>query len=273
MTSNSADEQPPSAVLIEINGHTMIVTINRPHVRNAINRAVTLGIGEALDRAERDDSVRAVVITGSGDKAFSAGADLNEADAGGSLAAGADPRQIAWGFAGFVRHWIGKPTIAAVNGVALGGGTEIMLACDLAIAAASAKFGLPEVKRGLLAGGGGAFRLPAQIPRKRAMEIILTGEPIGAAEAFALGLVNRVVPATDVLGEALRIADTIAKNAPLAVRASKRLATGGPNGSARTEEQLWDLAERELTALRESEDAHEGAAAFLAKRTPTWLGR
>ena len=223
------------AVRAELHGHVLLVTIDRPEARNAVNTRVTLGVGEALEHADGDDDVWVVIITGAGDKSFCAGADLKEAAAGIRLD---DPRAARWGFAGFVTHAISKPVIAAVNGFALGGGTEIVLASDLAIAAESASFGLPEIKRGILAGGGGAFRLGRQIPAKIAMEAILTGEPIPARQALEVGLVNRVVPAAGLLDAAFELADRIMVNAPLSVQASKRIARGiarrGRGSCART---------------------------------------
>src|SRR5262249_47582231 len=150
-------------VLTRQEGRVLVVTLNRPRVRNAVNLAVSLALGDALERAEADRDIWAVVVTGAGDKAFCAGADL-KAVARGETIMPADPRRAAWGFAGYVSHHISKPTIAAVNGFALGGGTEICLASDLVVAARTASFGLPEVRRGLYAGAGGVFRLPAQIP-------------------------------------------------------------------------------------------------------------
>ena len=159
-----------------------VITLNRPAARNAVNLAVALGVGDVLEQAEHDRDIWAVVLTGAGNQAFCAGADLKSVARGESLSP-ADPVRAAWGFAGYVSHHVSKPTIAAVNGFALGGGTELALASDLVVAAESASFGLPEVKRGILAGAGGVFRLPAQIPKKVAMEMILTGEPIGACAA------------------------------------------------------------------------------------------
>src|SRR5215211_7050709 len=218
-------ESEAPAVLTERHGHVLVATINRPEARNAVNLAVTIGLGDTLEEAERDRDVWAVVVTGAGDKAFCAGADLKAVARGENLVINEQPR-ASWGFAGYVSHHISKPTIAAVNGFALGGGTEITLASDLAVAADTASFGLPEVKRGIYAGAGGAFRLPQQLPKKVAMEMILTGEPITAQRALELRLVNRVVPRDDVLDAALELAERICANAPLAVQASKRIALG-----------------------------------------------
>jgi len=182
-------------------------------------------------------------------------------------------KRAAWGFAGYVTHHISKPTIAAVNGTALGGGTELVLASDLAVAARSATFGLPEVKRGIIAGAGGVFRLPAQVPPKLAFELIFTGEPIDAERALELGLVNRVVPADQVLATALELAETIAANAPLAVQASKRVGQQIVDGGLPSEAELWNLSANERAAVRETADAKEGPLAFAEKRTPVWQAR
>lgn len=201
-----SDGSGDDPVLVERRGAVMIITINRPNVRNAVNLTVSVAIGDALAEAEADRDVWAVVLTGTGDKAFCAGADL-KALADGERTISEDPTRAAWGFAGYVNHHISKPTIAAVNGMALGGGTELVLASDLAVAADEAAFGLPEVKRGILAGAGGLFRLPVQIPQKVAMAMILTGEPITAATALELHLINAVVRQGDVLDRALNLAD------------------------------------------------------------------
>lgn len=263
--------QPP-AVLVERRGNVIIITLNRPEARNAINEAVWLGAGEALAEAGRDIDVRAVIITGAGDQSFCAGADLKALSRGEQIAP-ADPEKEAWGFAGIVEHAISKPPIAAVNGTALGGGTEIALACDLVVAADSATFGLPEVKRGILAGAGGAFRLVQQLPKKIAMEMLLTGDPIDAARALDLGLVNDVVPRGDLLDAALKLAERIAVNAPLSVQASKRIALGIVGRKIAGDQTQWEQTHRERGALMRSWDAREGPNAFAEKRAPVWKGR
>jgi crotonobetainyl-CoA hydratase len=263
---------PSPAVLVERDGPVMIVTINRPEARNSVNVAVHVGIGEALEEAEHDPAVWAVILTGAGDQAFCAGADLKALSRGESLRP-EDPVQQAWGFAGYVTHPISKPTIAAVNGFALGGGTELTLASDLAVAADTAMFGLPEVKRGIIAGAGGAFRLQAQLPAKIAMEILLTGDPITAQRAFELGLVNAIAPQAGVLDAALRLAARITVNAPLSVQASKRIARGIVDGRIAHEEASWAQNARESAALMRSEDAREGPRAFAEKRAPVWKAR
>ena len=265
-------DRDAGVVLIQRRGHVLLVTLNRPEVRNAVNLAITLSLGDALEEADRDRGVWAVVVTGAGDKAFCAGVDL-KAVARGESVMPADPERAAWGFAGYVSHHISKPTIAAVNGFALGGGTEISLASDLVVAADTASFGLPEVRRGIFAGAGGLFRLPAQIPKKVAMEMILTGEPITAQRALELGLVNRLVPQDQVVAAALDLAGKITANAPLAVQASKRVATGMRDGRVPAEAEAWELSRGEARALRQTADASEGPRAFAEKRTPNWEAR
>ncbi|MDB5579263.1 MAG: enoyl-CoA hydratase [Bradyrhizobium sp.] len=260
------------AVRIDRVDHVMVVTIDRPEVRNCVNLAVHIGIGEALEEAERDPDVRVLILTGAGDKAFCAGADL-KALARGEPLVPADPATAAWGFAGYVRHHISKPTIAAVNGAALGGGTELTLASDLAVAASTATFGLPEVQRGVLAAAGGAFRIAAQIPAKIAMELLLTGDAISAAQALDLKLVNAVVPPHALMATALDLAARIARNAPLSVQASKRLARGVQDGRIEMERLFWEATRREAEILRRSEDFEEGPRAFAEKRSPRWKGR
>ena len=258
-----------SAVLVEQREHVLVVVINRPQAMNAVDAEVSTGVGAALEQAEADPLIRAVVLAGAGERAFCAGADLKAIGRGENILA---PGNEAWGLAGYVRHPISKPTIAAVNGFALGGGTELVLASDLAVAAETATFGLPEVARGLFAAAGGAFRLPEQLPRKVAMEMILTGEPITAARALELGLINRVVPADLVLDAALELAGRIAANAPLAVQASKRVALGLVDGKI-DDDAAWDLTNREIMGVARTEDVREGTLAFAEKRKPNWQAR
>lgn len=256
--------------LVERRGNVMVVTINRPEARNAINSAVSIALGDALEEAQNDPDVWVVVVTGSGDRSFCAGADLKALSRGENIG---HPDHPKWGFAGYVRHFIDKPTIAAVNGTALGGGTELALASDLVVAGESAKFGLPEVKRGLIAGAGGVFRIVEQIPRKVAMQMMLTGEPISAADAQRWGLVNEVVPDGTVLDAALALAERITVNAPLAVQASKRVARGADDGVVTDEEPGWTRTIREAVAVFSSEDAKEGPLAFAQKRQPVWKAK
>ncbi|QYM65995.1 enoyl-CoA hydratase/isomerase family protein [Microbacterium sp. Se5.02b] len=271
MSGTNVDVGGDGAVIAEQRGRVLLITLNRPDARNAVNLAVMIGVGEALRYAESTDDVWCVIITGSGDRAFCAGADLKAA-AAGELNTD-DERIRAWGFAGYVTHHISKPTIAAVNGFALGGGTEITLASDLAVAADGATFGLPEVRRGIFAGAGGAFRLPRQIPDKIAMEAILTGAPLSAHRAHELGLVNRVVPFDEVLPAAFALADEIIANAPIAVQVSKRIARGITAGVVDREAADWERTAREGETLMASADAQEGMRAFAEKRAPRWEGR
>ncbi|WP_343602184.1 crotonase/enoyl-CoA hydratase family protein [Mycobacterium sp.] len=258
------------AALTERRGNVLVITINRPEARNAVNGAVSTAVGDALEQAQQDPDVRAVVITGAGDKSFCAGADLKAVARRENLY---HPEHAEWGFAGYVHHFIDKPTIAAVNGTALGGGTELALASDLVVAADSATFGLPEVKVGLIAAAGGVFRIVHQLPRKVAMEMILTGEPISAADAARWGLVNQVVRDRAVLDAALALAERITGNAPLSVQASKRIAAGADDGVIPDEEPGWARTAREFGMLLRSEDATEGPRAFAEKRRPVWKAR
>lgn len=258
-------------VLVEQRDHTLLVTINRPKAANSINADVHQALGEAWERAEAERDVRAVVLTGAGDAVFCGGADLKALGTKGPD--GVTPPETAhWGFAGVVKHPISKPVIAAVNGTALGGGTELALASDLVVAADTAEFGLPEVHRGLIAGAGGAFRIGQVIPRAVAMELVLTGKPMSADDALRWGLVNRVVPQADVLATALALAADIAAAAPLAVQASKTVARGIIDGAIPSEDQAWELTEKALARLTTSADTLEGVMAFMQKRAPVWKG-
>ncbi|RBY87014.1 enoyl-CoA hydratase [Blastococcus sp. TF02A-26] len=248
----------------------LVVTINRPEVRNAVDGEVHMTIGRLLDEVDADPDVRVVVVTGAGDQAFSAGADLKATARGETVL---PPGFEHWGFAGWVRHPISTPTIAAVNGAAMGGGAELLLSCDLAVAAEHAVIGLPEVKVGMVAADGGPFRALAQLPQRIGMELVLTGEPITAARALELHLVNRVVPGDQLMDTALELAGRIAANAPLAVRASKRIALGLRDGERPGERLHWDLTREAAHAIAGSADAEEGVRAFLEKRPPHWTGR
>jgi crotonobetainyl-CoA hydratase len=257
-------------VLVERRDHTMVITLNRPEARNAVDAEVGRLVGAAVTEADEDPSVRAVVLTGAGDQAFSAGADLKAIMKGEPVL---EPGREDWSFAGFVNHFTSKPTIAAVNGNALGGGAELALACDLVVAVETASFGLPEVKRGLVAGAGGVFRIVEQLPFRVGMRLILTGEPIAATEALRWGLINEVVPAGQALDAALRLAAVIEQNAPLAVQASKRIVYGAVDGQRAGEAPKWALNNDEFLALIASEDAMEGPTAFAQKRAPVWKAR
>jgi enoyl-CoA hydratase/carnithine racemase len=252
-------------------GHVAIITFNRPKALNAMNTELSNAVGELLERAAGDEDVRAIVVTGTG-RAFCAGADLKE------IASGAVPplAHPDWGFAGIVQHWIDKPIIAAVNGYAMGGGTEIVLACDLVVASKDAMLGLPEVKRGLFAAGGGVVRLQRQIPIKRALQLVLTGEAIDAETAQSWGLVNFVTAPGEALERALELAAQIAANAPKSVRVSKRLvhqtAMNDSDLVAVPGQSVWSANEQAMTAVFSSADAIEGATAFAEKRAPMWSG-
>src|SRR5277367_2452417 len=250
-------------VLRERRGHIEILTINRPEARNAINRATAIALGDALDDCERDDDVWVVVLTASGDKAFSAGMDLK------AFAAGEFPITEK-GFGGLTERDFPKPLIAAVNGSALAGGFEMMISCDMVVAADHAKFGIPEASRGLIAGAGGLIRLPKRVPLAVAYEMALTADPIDADRAYELGLVNRVVPSEDVLSTALALAERIAKNAPLAVRTSKDIMR---QSLELTEEQSWTANNTAFGMIGQTSDAMEGAVAFAEKREPNWTGK
>ena len=260
------------AVSVETRGNVILITINRPEARNAVNRFVHEGVGDALDAADKNSEIRCVIVTGAGDRSFCAGADLVALSRGESLAPD-DKAKQAWGFAGIVSHAISKPVIAAVNGMALGGGLEITLACDLAVAVDTAQFGLPEPKRGLFAAAGGVFRLPEQLPRKIAMEMILTGDPITAARALELGLINAVAPREGLLDAAFALAERIAVNAPLSVQASKRMAVGIVEGKVAREDAAWAQNRTETRFVFTSEDSREGPKAFAEKRAPIWKAK
>lgn len=255
----------------ELRAHVLLMTINRPHVRNAIDASVARGIGDTLRAAEHDREIRAVVITGAGEAAFCAGADLAALSRGEKVTPPDEPYS-SWGFACLTTHPISKPIIAAVNGAALGGGFEIVLACDLVVASDRAVFGLPEVRRGVLPRGGGAFRMTRQIPVKVAMEYLLTGRDFTADVALSVGMINRVVPPDDVLPAALELAREISANAPLAVQAAKRIARGMVNGELAGEQAAWRHTDDEAAAILRSHDSQEGRLAFLERRSPKWSG-
>jgi crotonobetainyl-CoA hydratase len=261
------------AALVERRDNVMVITINRPEARNAVNRAVSAAVGDALEQAQADPGVRAVVLTGAGDKSFCSGADLKAISCGESVMY---PGREDWSFAGYANHFIDKPTIAAVNGTALGGGAELALASDLVVARESASFGLPEVKRGLIAGAGGAFRIIDQLPRKVGLRLLFTGEPITAAEALRWGLINEVVadgPDNPALGAALALAERITVNAPLAVRAGKRVAYGAEGGVVDSESASWRRTAEAFDRVLKSKDAKEGPLAFAEKRPAVWKAR
>ncbi len=261
------------AVDYELHDGVALVRLNRPERANSFDGPTGAALGAAFRRAGADDTVGAVVLTGAGDRVFSAGMDLTafaEARQGpsadgptsGEAAAAADHSGLEL----LTRGGFAKAVIAAVNGTAVGGGFELVLACDLVVAAEHARFGLPEVSRGLLAGGGGT-ELPRRLPLAVALEMGLTGEPIDARRAFELGLVNRVVPAADLIDEALGLARRIAANGPLAVQATKRLMWESIGALP------WDRISEVAGPVFASADAVEGATAFSERRAPRWVGR
>lgn len=264
---SSETEEP--AARYERRGHVGLITLDRPRAMNAVNAAMSVAAGDALAAAAVDDEVRVVVITGAG-RAFCAGADLKEVARGNRIDDRDRPER---GFAGLVRQWIDKPTVAAVNGYALGGGTEIVLACDLAVIDETASLGLPEVRRGLLAAAGGVIRLARQIPQKIALEVALTGEPVPAGRARELGLVNRVAPEGTALDVALGVAEVIAGNAPLSVQHSKRVVHRSRDAGSDWDDDAWQVSAEAMTAVFASRDAREGPRAFAEKRAPRWEGR
>jgi enoyl-CoA hydratase/carnithine racemase len=241
-----------------------IIRFNRPEARNAVNFAVSSAVEEALDEIEQDGDVKVVVFTGNG-PTFCAGADLKEVAQG----KGGDIITRRGGFAGVVRRTFPKPLIAAVNGPALAGGFEVVLACDLTVASEHATFGIPEAAKGLFAAAGGLIRLPKRIPLAIATELAITGDPIDAARAYELGLVNRVVPAERVLDEALALAARIAQNGPLAVRNSLTMVREAVD---LPEEEAWARSTELALGVFSSKDAIEGATAFAEKRAPRWTG-
>ena len=252
-----------SEVRVERDGAVLVVTVDRPQAKNAINTAAAEGIGAAMEQLDTDDSLFVGVLTGAGG-VFSAGMDLK------AFLAGEKPHVPGRGFAGLVERPPAKPLIAAVEGPALAGGFEIALACDLVVAGEGASFGLPEVRRGLLAGAGGLLRLPVKAGLPKATEWALTGDRVSAQEAHAAGVVNRLVPAGQALEAALELARQIAANGPLAVQGTKRILSEGQGWPAEEAfARQWEI----YAPIRASEDAREGARAFTEKRAPVWRGR
>jgi enoyl-CoA hydratase/carnithine racemase len=246
-------------------GAVLVLRLNRPEARNAINPSLIRALGDAVLEAEADDETRVLVLTGTGERAFSAGMDLRSFAEGETLAMD-DPHTQA--FMRLMDGVVALPLVGAANATAVAGGLEMLLGCDLVVAAEGARFGLPEVQRGLIPGGGGTL-LGTRIPLALALELALTGESVDAARALEIGLVNAVVPADQVLPVALAYAERIAANGPLAVRAAKELVRlGSLDGSAvRARLEHW------RPIIFGSEDAGEGARAFVEKRAPIWQGR
>lgn len=253
--------------LRRVGAHVAVLTIHRPEARNAVSIAVTRAMAAHVRAIEDDPAIRVAILTGAGQQAFCAGADLKEMASKGPDGERSTPEG---GLAGFVFAPRAKLWIAAVNGAAVAGGFELVLACDIAIASTEAVFGLPEVRRGLAAAAGGIYRLPRAVPRGVALEMIATGEPIDAQRALALGLVNRLVEPAEVLPEALRLAERIAANAPLAVAWSLEVARRAHDAP---EAELRRHSEEVLRRIAGTEDAREGPRAFAERRAPHWQGR
>jgi enoyl-CoA hydratase len=253
------------AVDYEQRGPFAIVKINRPEARNAVNGAVAQGIEDAIDKIEADDSVWVGILTGE-PPVFCAGADLKEINAGnaGGLAT------KRGGFGGIVQRERTKPLIAAVDGPALAGGTEIVLSCDLVVASTTATFGVPEVKRSLVAAAGGLFRLGRKIPLNVAMELALTGDPIDATRAHHFGLVNRLVEPGQALEAAIALAEQVCANAPVAVRESRRVVLEATHAD---DAVGWKMSAEGMAKAMSSDDFKEGLTAFIEKRKPQWSGR
>ncbi len=262
MTSDAdAPEQP--AVLTERRGNVLLITLNRPQVRNAVNAALAEGVGKALDELDADGELSVGVLTGAGGF-FCAGMDL------GAFVKGESPWYGDRGFAGIAQRSADKPLIAAIEGFAVAGGMEIALACDLIVAAQGAKLGIPEVKRSLVAAGGALLRLPRRMPYHVVMELALTGDPFPAERFHELGLVNRLTPPGGAVDAALELAATLAKNGPLGLRAAKQILQEQWDWST---EEMWAKQGEIAGPVMASEDAKEGAGAFKEKREPVWRGR
>ena len=246
----------------ERRGRVEVLRLNRPEARNAMSPELSAAIEAALDDVAVDTAVTAVVLTGAG-TVFCAGADLKVVSQGG----GQRIMTKRGGFGGLVQRDFPKPVIAAVNGLAVAGGFELVLACDLVVAAEDAGFGLPEVSRGLLAAAGGPIRLAKRVPLAVALEVGMTGDPLSAARAFELGLVNRVVPAAQVVDEAIALAERIGRNSPTAVRVTRQLIRSAVDAP---EAEGWRLTAEGAAEVMASGDAIEGSTAFVEKRAPRW---
>jgi enoyl-CoA hydratase len=247
-------------------GPVLIARLARPDARNALTPALMTAIGAAMVEAETDPGIRAVVLTGTGDRAFCAGMDLRSFAAGEEVGLGDDEATAA--FHRLLGGEVAVPVVGAANATAVAGGLELLLGCDVIIASSEARFGLPEVARGLFAAGGGTS-IGTRIPLSVALELTLTGDLIDAARAYQLGLVNRVVPPDEVLTSALVLAERIAENAPLSLAATKELVRLAVSDPPRAAARLADWR----SIVFSSADAREGATAFVEKRPPEWQGR
>ena len=255
-------------ILIERDGATAIITINRPKVLNALNTQTLDELRRAILEIKQDEGVRVVILTGAGERSFVAGADINELAV--QTAAGGREHALAGQHVFDLIENLGKPVIAAINGYALGGGCELAMACTLRLAADGARLGQPEIALGLIPGYAGTQRLPRLVGRGKAMEMILGGAPISADEALRIGLVNRVVPAAELMTEARTLAGQLAKNAPIAMRYIINAVTKG------VEMPFAEACQYEATLfglVASTEDMKEGTAAFLEKRKATFKGR
>jgi enoyl-CoA hydratase len=252
-------------LVTEQRGLVRLLRLNRPEARNALNPELIAVLGLALTAAEEDDRTRAVVLTGTGDRAFCSGMDLRGFTEGAE-GAKADPKGMA-AFFRFTKGEIGVPVIGAAQATAVAGGFELLLGCDVVVASETASFGLPEVKRGLFAAGGGVF-IANRIPLALALELTLTGDLIDASRAAAIGLINQVVPADQVVDAAVALAERIAANGPLAIRATREMVWA----AAGNLEQARQLATEWQPKVFGSNDAKEGATAFIERRDPVWTG-
>jgi enoyl-CoA hydratase len=254
-----------SPVDYTVDGRVGVITLRRPEARNAVNGDVARGVEAAIDQLEADDEVWVGIIAGDG-PVFCAGADLKEIAAGHAN----DLQTERGGFGGIAHRTREKPIIAAVDGPALAGGCEIVLACDLVVASRRAAFGIPEVKRSLVAAAGGLFRLPRKVPRNIAMELAITGDPIDAERAHAFGLVNELVEPGEVMVAAKALAERICANAPIAVRASRRVVL---DGAGADDDTAWQITTDAFRKILDTEDFREGPRAFIEKRAPEWKNR
>jgi len=258
------DKVKTSVVLCERRGHVAIITLNRPKARNAVNQEVSLSMERILDELEADDNIWVYILTANHPKVFCAGADLKAINSGKPVFG------KKGGFAGLVQYPRKKPMIAAVDGYALAGGFEIVLSCDLVVASTKSKFGVPEVKRSLIAAAGGLFRISRKLPQNIAMELILTGDHMSAEKALEFGLLNELVQPGEALNAALRLAERITVNAPLAVRESRQVVV---ESEFMDDKEAFNRSNRGLMEIMKTPDFREGPLAFIQKRKPRWTGK